>query len=94
MSTHYSESEVKERLTFLTDWKLEDNKLHRELKFNDFVEAAGFITRLAIHAEKRNHHPELFNVYNTVKIWLTTHDAGGITDKDFDLAEAIDSLVA
>ena len=94
MSTHYNQAEIEERLTFLTDWQFKDEKLYRELKFKDFVEAVGFITQLAIHAEGQQHHPELFNVYNKVQISLTTHDAGGITDKDFKLAETIDRLVA
>jgi 4a-hydroxytetrahydrobiopterin dehydratase len=68
-------------------WELKDGKLHISLKFADFVAAFAFMTAAAIHAEKLNHHPEWSNVYNRVEIDLTTHDAGGITDLDFKLAE-------
>lgn len=67
-------------------WAIVDDKLHREFAFADFVEAFGFMTRLAIEAEKRNHHPEWSNVWNRVTIDLVTHDAGGITVKDSELA--------
>ncbi len=67
-------------------WAIVDDKLHREFAFADFVEAFGFMTRLAIEAEKRNHHPEWSNVWNRVTIDLVTHDAGGITAKDSELA--------
>lgn len=76
------------------NWKEEDNKLKRDFVFKDFVEAFGFISQVAILAEKQNHHPEIFNVYNQVKIALNTHDAGSIvTEKDHRLAKAINSLV-
>jgi len=75
-------------------WKEKDNKLVRTFKFKDFVEAFGFITKVAIHAEKMNHHPNWSNVYNTVEIELTTHDEGNtITEKDRELAAKIDELV-
>ncbi len=75
-------------------WITEDNKLVREFKFKDFSEAFAFLTRVAIEAEKMNHHPEIYNVYNKVKISLQTHDAGNtVTDKDHKLAAAIDKLV-
>ena len=70
-------------------WKLKDSKLHISLKFPDFVAAFTFMTTAAFHAEKLNHHPEWSNVYNRVEINLTTHDAGGITELDFKLAELI-----
>ena len=72
-------------------WTETDNKLYRKFEFSDFSEAFAFMTRVAIEAEKMNHHPELFNVYNKVKLRLTTHDANGVTHKDFDLASAIDA---
>lgn len=72
-------------------WELVDGKLHRELRFDDFVSAMAFMTRVAFAAEAANHHPEWCNVYNRVTIDLTTHDAGGITQLDLDLAEAIDN---
>ncbi|WP_370088195.1 4a-hydroxytetrahydrobiopterin dehydratase [Ekhidna sp.] len=75
-------------------WKEEDNKLKKTFKFKDFVEAFGFMSQVAIIAEKMNHHPNWSNVYNTVSFELNTHDAGDVvTDKDHKLAEAIDSLV-
>jgi 4a-hydroxytetrahydrobiopterin dehydratase len=66
--------------------------IHRELKFADFSEAWGFMNRVALLAESQNHHPDWSNVWNTVRITLTTHDAGGLTDKDVTLARAIDAL--
>jgi 4a-hydroxytetrahydrobiopterin dehydratase len=74
-------------------WKQTDNKLHRQFKFADFSEAFAFMTRVAIEAEKQNHHPLWTNVYNKVDIWLNTHDAGDIvTEKDHQLADAIDKI--
>lgn len=74
-------------------WKEEDNKLQATFKFKDFVQAFAFMTEVAFHAEKQNHHPEWFNVYNTVTIHLNTHDAGGIvTDQDRALAASIDTV--
>ena len=75
------------------DWSVVEGKLHRELKFADFNQAFGFMTRVALVAESMNHHPEWFNVYSTVRIDLATHDAGGITELDFELAAKIDALV-
>jgi 4a-hydroxytetrahydrobiopterin dehydratase len=75
-------------------WKEKDNKLTREFKFDNFVQAFAFMTKVAITAEKMDHHPNWSNVYNTVNIELTTHDAGNtITDKDRKLANAIDKLL-
>lgn len=74
-------------------WKEEDNRLKRTFKFNDFQEAFAFMTRVAFLAESHNHHPNWSNVYNTVIIELTTHDAGNlITEKDRKLAAAIDAI--
>jgi 4a-hydroxytetrahydrobiopterin dehydratase len=74
-------------------WKEEDNKLKRTFKFQDFSEAFAFMARVALLAEKHNHHPWWSNVYNTVNIELNTHDAGDIvTEKDHKLAKAIDDL--
>ncbi len=67
-------------------WSIEDGKLHREFSFPDFVTAFAFMAKVALLAERANHHPEWFNVYNKVVVDLTTHDAGGISSKDFDLA--------
>jgi 4a-hydroxytetrahydrobiopterin dehydratase len=87
-----SETELHERLQRHEGWRLENGKLHREFKFSSFVQAFGFISQVALEAEKMGHHPELFNVYNRVTIDLSTHDAGGVSDLDFNLAEAIDKL--
>ena len=72
------------------DWDLVSGKLHRELKFANFVDAFAFMTSVAIYAEKADHHPEWSNVYNRVVIDLVTHDADGITELDLDLATKID----
>jgi 4a-hydroxytetrahydrobiopterin dehydratase len=75
-------------------WHETDNKLHRAFEFKDFSEAFSFMTRVALLAEKNNHHPTWTNTYNKVEIWLSTHDAGDVvTDKDRDLAKGIDKLV-
>ena len=74
-------------------WKEENDKLYRSFSFKNFSEAFAFMTRVALEAEKMNHHPEWKNVYNKVDIWLCTHDAGDIvTEKDKKLAKAIDAL--
>jgi len=75
-------------------WEVVDGKLHRELRFKDFVDAFGFMTSLALRAEAKNHHPEWFNVYSRVVIDLSTHDAGGITALDFELAAAANELAS
>ena len=75
-------------------WTETDNKLYRKFEFSDFSEAFAFMTRVAIEAEKMNHHPLWTNVWNKVEIWLSTHDAGDIvTEKDRKLAERIDKLL-
>ena len=74
-------------------WEETNNKLYKKFQFSDFSEAFAFMTRVALEAEKMNHHPEWKNVWNTVEVWLSTHDAGDIvTDKDKKLATKIDSL--
>jgi len=76
-------------------WEEKDNRLHRQFVFKNFSEAFAFMTRVAILAEKQNHHPYWTNVWNKVDIYLNTHDAGNIvTDKDKKLAAAIDGLIA
>jgi 4a-hydroxytetrahydrobiopterin dehydratase len=75
-------------------WQEENNALYRRFQFKDFSEAFAFMTRVAILAEKHNHHPRWTNVWNTVEVWLNTHDAGNIvTDKDRALAKDIDALL-
>ncbi len=73
-------------------WSVKDNKLHREFRFKNFTHAFGFMSMVALVAEKANHHPEWFNVYNRVVVDLTTHEASGITERDFKLALAMDKL--
>jgi 4a-hydroxytetrahydrobiopterin dehydratase len=75
-------------------WEEQDNCLHRQFSFNDFVEAFGFMSKVALVAEKMNHHPKWTNEWNKVEFWLSTHDAGNtVTDRDRKLAAAIDKLV-
>ena len=76
-------------------WEEKDNKLYRQFKFKDFSEAFSFMTRVALAAEKMDHHPTWTNTYNQVEIWLSTHDAGDVvTEKDLKLAKKIDALKA
>jgi len=86
----YSQESVEAALEELNNWEFKNNGIEKEFKFKNFTEALGFIVQVGVNAEKSNHHPELFNVYNKVTIRLTTHDAGGVTDKDIDLAKAIE----
>ena len=88
-----TDAEIDAGLVGLPEWRLVAAKLHRELRFADFVEAFAFMTRVALLAEKRDHHPEWSNVYAKVVIDLTTHDAGGVTALDLELAAAIDLLL-
>jgi 4a-hydroxytetrahydrobiopterin dehydratase len=89
-----NEQEIQLRIKELDpSWIVFGKFLHRELIFKDFVEAFSFITAVALLAEKANHHPNWNNAYNKVVIALSTHDADGITTKDFDLAKAIDKIV-
>ncbi len=71
-------------------WEIAADKLHKTYQFSDFVEAFGFMTKVALIAERMNHHPEWFNVYRTVVVDLTTHDAGGLSARDFKLASEMD----
>ena len=87
-----SEAEVGSALPSLPGWSVQDGKLHREYRFGGFVEAFGFMASAALVAESMNHHPEWFNVYHTVRIDLTTHDAGGITSNDLEMARRFESL--
>jgi 4a-hydroxytetrahydrobiopterin dehydratase len=91
-----TEAERDAALAELSDWSLarEGKAIARTFAFADFSEAFGFMTRVALLAEKADHHPEWFNVYNRVEVTLTTHDAGGLSRRDIALAKAIDALVA
>lgn len=86
------EPELQAALQELNDWTIREGKLHKTLKFDSFVEAMGFMMRAAILAEKMDHHPEWFNVYNRVEIDLTTHDVGGLSTSDIAFAKQIDNL--
>ena len=74
-------------------WSIKEEKLYREFKFPNFVSAFGFMAQVAILAEKADHHPEWSNVYNRVVIYLTTHEVGGISKRDFELAQKISKLI-
>jgi 4a-hydroxytetrahydrobiopterin dehydratase len=87
-----SDNDIAERLENLDGWTLDQGKLYKEFKFADFVSAFGFMASAALVAESMNHHPEWFNVYNTVRIHLQTHDVAGISDLDFQLAQKMDAL--
>ena len=89
-----SREERETLLPALDGWSLTDDEdaIEKTFEFGDFVEAWGFMSRVAILAEKADHHPEWFNVYNRVEITLTTHDADGLSRRDVDLAKAIDAL--
>ncbi len=86
--------QIEASLQKLPGWNVKDDKLHRELKFKNFVQAWGFMTQVAILAEQMDHHPEWRNVYSQVTIDLTTHEAGGISQRDFELARKIDETLA
>lgn len=87
-----SQSEIVEMLTLVPEWQQFEKTLYRKYAFNDFVTAFGFMTKAAIVAEKIDHHPNWSNVYNEVEVTLTTHDAAGLTAKDFELAFHLDNL--
>jgi 4a-hydroxytetrahydrobiopterin dehydratase len=87
-----TQKEIRTALTGLRGWKLVKGKLHREYKFADFMHAFGFMTTSALAIERMNHHPEWFNVYNKVVVDLSTHDVGGISEKDIALARILDNF--
>jgi len=87
-----SREELDAAVASLQGWTVVDGKLHREFAFADFVEAFGFMASCALCAERRNHHPEWMNVYNRVRIDLSTHDVGGITAFDVELARDFDAI--
>lgn len=92
MASKLSDEQIQANLADVPGWSIEDGKLHRQFKFKSFIEAFGFMSRVALAAESMNHHPEWSNVYNTVTIDLITHDVGGISENDFDLAGKISAL--
>jgi 4a-hydroxytetrahydrobiopterin dehydratase len=89
MANKLDDSQIEKRLEGLSGWSREGDTIERECQFDGFNEAVDFINRIAEHADDADHHPEIFNVYNEVELTLTTHDAGGLTEKDFNLAEKI-----
>ena len=90
-----SEAERADALDGLPEWDYDEGRdaITRTVVFDDFVQAFGFMTQVALVAEKANHHPEWTNVYNRVEILLTTHDAGGLSARDIELADAIDAMI-
>jgi 4a-hydroxytetrahydrobiopterin dehydratase len=92
MAPLLSESEIQERSQKLNGWSVDSNKLRATRKFKDFIQAIDFVNNLVEPAESAGHHPDIEISYNTVKITLTTHDAGGLTQKDFDLAQVISQI--
>jgi 4a-hydroxytetrahydrobiopterin dehydratase len=92
--TKLNEQEIQDRMKNIDSvWLLKGKFIHREILFKDFIQAFSFMTSVAIIAEKSNHHPNWKNVYNKVNIALNTHDADGLTDKDFQLARDIDQIL-
>ena len=87
-----SSEQISEQLKNLPGWSVKEEKLHKDFEFESFNQAFGFMTRAAMEIEKMNHHPEWFNVYNKLSVDLMTHDAGGITENDIQLAKILNSL--
>ena len=85
--------QAENELSKIKGWSFQNDGIEKEFEFKDFVEAFGFMARVALLAEKAYHHPEWCNVYNKVHVRLTTHDAGGVTDRDFKLAGGIQGLL-
>ena len=96
MAKQFSQQEIREKLSELEGWELAsgDKAIRRQFRFKDFSEAFGFMSRVALAAEKLDHHPDWSNVYNRVEVVLTTHDAGGLTELDFRLAAVMDGLAS
>ena len=88
-----TEDEIYKRLEDLQDWEFKDDAIHTTFEFENFKEAFSVMVRIAFEAEAQEHHPEWFNVYNRLQISLSTHDAGGVTEKDFKLAHSIEKIV-
>jgi len=88
-----TQEEINQKLEEFSNWSYEDDAIHISLEFEDFKNTFTAMTRMAFEAEKHQHHPNWSNTYNTVNISLSTHDAGGVTQKDFDLAEAFETVL-
>lgn len=93
MADRLDDDAINAALNGLDGWSRAGDTIVREFEFGDFVDAIGFIAKVGVLAERKNHHPELSNVYNRVRIELSTHDAGGITDLDISLAGEINERV-
>jgi len=91
-ATALSHSEIANRLASFDGWELVDGKLHKEYRFASFVECFGFMAQVALVAEAMQHHPEWFNVYDRLVVDLRTHDAGGVSELDFELAGRMDAM--
>lgn len=89
----YTDAEIAEHLKSVEGWEYVENALHTTFEFENFKEAFSAMTRISFEVEKLNHHPEWTNVYGSLEIFLSTHDAGGVTEKDFELAKIIDDLI-
>ncbi|WGD34436.1 4a-hydroxytetrahydrobiopterin dehydratase [Olleya sp. YS] len=88
-----TQTEIEQRLLRLPEWEYYDNAIHAEFEFGNFKDCFSAMSRMAFECEALNHHPEWTNEYNVLKISITTHDAGGVTEKDFKLALAIEHIV-
>jgi 4a-hydroxytetrahydrobiopterin dehydratase len=86
------EANVAGRLNQLDGWRVDEGRLHRKFEFDDFVQAFGFMTSVALVAERMNHHPDWSNSYRTVEIHLSSHDVGGLSERDFELAAHINAI--
>lgn len=89
----YTEEQINKELATLKNWEYNENSIHASFEFGDFKETFNIMTQIAFEAEAQQHHPEWMNVYNKLFISLSSHDAGGVTQKDFDLAKAIETIV-
>ncbi len=88
-----ADAEIEQLMPRVSGWQRRDNAIRRELKFKDFVASIGFVNKVALLAERADHHPDIAISYNRVVLDLFTHSEGGLTAKDFDLAQKIDSVV-
>lgn len=88
-----SEAQIQDRLKDFPNWDFEDNAIHTVIEFENFKEVFATMTRIAFEAEEQNHHPDWSNLYNELSITLNTHDAGGVTEKDFKLAQSIEEIL-
>jgi pterin-4-alpha-carbinolamine dehydratase (EC 4.2.1.96) len=87
-----TENDIKKVLSSMKEWSYKDNEIYKEYVFNNFMQSVKFVNIIAPVAESLKHHPDIFISYNKVRVTLTTHDEGGVTEKDIDLAKKIDSL--